>query len=209
MFQALIGGLLFGLGLSISMGPVLFAIIRNSVASGTRAGISFVLGVNLADIFFIIASLWMSRYLAKLGAYQYWIGLVGSGLFIFFGLIGYFKKENLYQYRESQKEYGASGGGLVKYWFSGFFFNLLNPGAIALWLSINLAAVSYTQSEKIIFFAVILIIVLLSDIFKVFLAGLLKKKLTIRNIVYVNKISSAILVVFGIVILIRTLYLSP
>ncbi len=208
MLEALLGGLLFGLGLSLSMGPVLFAIIRNSVSSGTRAGISFVLGVNMADISFIVTSLWMSRYLAKLGTYQYWIGLIGACLFIIFGLIGFFKKENLFQYRESQKQAEMSGGGLVKFWISGFFFNLLNPGAIALWLSINLAAVSYSQSEKMVFFIVILIIVLLSDVFKVFLAGLLKKKLTVRNIVYVNKISSAILILFGIIILIRTLYIS-
>ena len=47
MFEALLKGLTLGLLLSISVGPVIFSIIKQSLNNGHRGGIAFILGVSM------------------------------------------------------------------------------------------------------------------------------------------------------------------
>jgi threonine/homoserine/homoserine lactone efflux protein len=50
MFAPILKGLLLGLILSISIGPVIFAIIKQSLTYGKRSGYAFVAGVSTSDI---------------------------------------------------------------------------------------------------------------------------------------------------------------
>ena len=45
MFEALLKGLTLGLLLSISVGPVIFSIIKQSLNNGHRGGLAFIIGV--------------------------------------------------------------------------------------------------------------------------------------------------------------------
>ena len=54
MTSALIAGLAFGLFMAISVGPTIFAILKYSISYGWKAGMSFVIGVSLSDIIFVI-----------------------------------------------------------------------------------------------------------------------------------------------------------
>ncbi|HET6723550.1 MAG TPA: LysE family transporter, partial [Chitinophagaceae bacterium] len=56
MLEALIKGLTLGLLLSISVGPVIFSIIKQSLNSGHRGGIAFILGVSASDIALVLIS---------------------------------------------------------------------------------------------------------------------------------------------------------
>ena len=56
MFEALLKGLTLGLLLSISVGPVIFSIIKQSLNSGHRGGIAFILGVSASDIALVLIS---------------------------------------------------------------------------------------------------------------------------------------------------------
>ena len=56
MFEALLKGLTLGLLLSISIGPIIFSIIKQSLNSGHRGGIAFVLGVSASDIALVLIS---------------------------------------------------------------------------------------------------------------------------------------------------------
>ena len=49
----IIKGLLLGLILSISLGPVIFAIIKQSLTNGRKAGYIFVAGVSSSDVILI------------------------------------------------------------------------------------------------------------------------------------------------------------
>ena len=55
MLAPLIKGLVLGLILSISVGPVIFAIIKQSIYNGHKAGYIFVAGVSASDISLVIA----------------------------------------------------------------------------------------------------------------------------------------------------------
>jgi threonine/homoserine/homoserine lactone efflux protein len=50
MSAPIIKGLLLGLILSISIGPVIFAILKQSLTNGHKAGYAFVAGVSLSDM---------------------------------------------------------------------------------------------------------------------------------------------------------------
>jgi threonine/homoserine/homoserine lactone efflux protein len=79
---------------------------------------------------------------------------------------------------------------------------------MAFWLTAATAiAVSHTITDRIIIFATALILNMSADVVKVSLAGKLRKKLTIKNIRLINKISGLILVIFGTVLLFGVLIL--
>ncbi len=206
MVHALITGLLTGLILSFAVGYVVFAIIRYSINDGPRAGVSFVLGVSMADILFVAISVWASSFLLKVEGYEQQIGIIGSLVFIAIGLYGVLKKENIYKLRN--RKVNTRGGDLVKIWLAGLMLNLFNPGAIALWLSVNFAIIDYTINQKVVFFCAVLSMTLITDLFKVFLADLLRKNLTIRTTYYLNKISSALFVFLGIGLLIKSIFFT-
>lgn len=54
MTAALLKGLLLGVLLSISVGPVIFAIIKQSINNGHKAGYYFVAGVSASDITLVL-----------------------------------------------------------------------------------------------------------------------------------------------------------
>ena len=56
MFQAFITGITMGLYLAVSVGPILFTVIKQSLENGSRGGFSFVAGIWLSDFFFVVLS---------------------------------------------------------------------------------------------------------------------------------------------------------
>jgi threonine/homoserine/homoserine lactone efflux protein len=90
---------------------------------------------------------------------------------------------------------------------SGFLVNTLNPAVMAFWLTAATAlAVTHSLKDRIIIFCTCLIINIAADIGKVTLAGKLRRKLTIKNIRLINKISGLILMIFGTVLLTGVLF---
>jgi len=56
MFEAVLKGITLGLLLTISVGPVVFSIIKQSLNNGHRGGIAFILGVSASDILLVLIS---------------------------------------------------------------------------------------------------------------------------------------------------------
>ena len=56
MLEAMLKGLTFGLLLSISVGPVLLTIIKQSLNNGHRGGFAFIAGVSASDITLVLVS---------------------------------------------------------------------------------------------------------------------------------------------------------
>ncbi len=207
MWQAIISGITLGLILVISVGPVIFTIIKQSLNNGREGGFSFVAGVWLSDIILIIISNAFSELVTSLLTYRKLLGLVGS---IFLLLIGiyfvFFKKIKLQNPEGGIIKFTRAD--MVKIFISGFFINTLNPSVFLFWL-INATAFAseYTFTERILIFALCLCINITADIFKVLMAGKLRKRLTLHNISLINKVSGTILIGFGIALLVSTMLL--
>jgi threonine/homoserine/homoserine lactone efflux protein len=70
MTEALLKGLTLGLLLSISVGPVLFSVIKQSLNNGHRGGIAFAIGVSASDIFLVLISNVFTELFRTLKEYQ-------------------------------------------------------------------------------------------------------------------------------------------
>src|SRR5690606_23657541 len=93
--------------------------------------------------------------------------------------------------------------------FSGFLMNALNPGVIIYWIGAATLVSSEASIIKIIVFGTCLSLVLGVDLLKVFLADKIRKKLTLRNIMYLNKASAIIILSLGILLFLKTLLNVP
>jgi threonine/homoserine/homoserine lactone efflux protein len=202
MIDALLKGLALGSILALSVGPVIFTIIKQSLNNGREGGFSFVAGVWVSDILLIILSNAFSEWVKALLQYKQTIGYIGSLFLIAMGLFYLFLKKVQLNQQAGGEEPRFRKRDIAKIFSSGFLINTLNPSVLLFWL-INATAFAVTHSfrDRVLIFTVCMVFNMLADALKVLLAGKLRKKLTLHNLSLVNKISGVILVGFGIALL--------
>ncbi|MGX5819956.1 LysE family translocator [Chitinophaga lutea] len=197
---AIIAGLNLGLVLSVSVGPVIFAIIKYSISNGWRAGISFALGVSASDIMFVLIGNAATSFISNLGSYTNVIGFVGGLLLIGMGVYGLFFKQVKIVTGDERPEMFSTRD-YAKIWLGGFLMNTLNPGVIVFWLGICVAYAPTPVSYRMTMYGVCLVFVLSADILKVFLSDKIRHKLTLKNVHWLNRIAGVCMIVFGLVLL--------
>lgn len=203
--QAVINGVLLGLFMAISVGPTLFAIIRYSMHHSYKAGIAFILGVSFSDIIYVLLANIATNWLRFLEDHQRTVGYIGSGLFIVMGLISLLKKYKPKRPKQG-KALGISTGAYFKIWGTGFLMNALNPAVVLLWVGAAISVADATIPPRFVFFGVCLGIVLGFDVLKVFLADKIRRRLTLRRIMYLNRISALCILVFGFILLAKVYF---
>ncbi len=204
--EAIFKGLAMGLLLALSVGPVIFTIIKQSINNGREGGFSFVIGVWISDFLLVILSNAFSEMVTRLLDFKMQIGLTGSAFLIGMGVFYlFFKKVHIHP--EDISLPPLKGSDHAKIAIQGFLLNTLNPAVMAFWLTAATAiAVTHSVRDRIIIFATALALNMSADVIKVRLAGKLSKKLTIKNIRLINKISGLILLIFGAVLLLGVLF---
>jgi threonine/homoserine/homoserine lactone efflux protein len=208
MLNALLKGFAISLLLVFSVGPLVFTIIKQSINNGRFGGFSFVGGIWLSDLFWIILSNVFSEVVTEMLHFRKEIGITGSIFLISMGIYYlFFKKIHL---KEEEALLKVTTGTHAKLVLSGFLINALNPGVMAFWLTTATAlAVTNSVQERIVIFTTVLIINTGVDILKVLLAGKIRKSLNEKNISLINKISGLILLVFGLVLIAGIIYTTP
>jgi len=206
IIQAILKGLLMGLLLVISVGPVIFTIIKQSINNGKEGGFSFVAGVWASDFLLVLVCNIFSQFVTTLLDFKKPIGVVGSLFLISMGVYYlFFKKVDVHP--QDINLPALQGSDHAKLALQGFLVNTLNPGVIAFWLtSVTAIAITHTVRERIIIFSTCLITNISADIGKVTLAGRLRSKLTVHNIRVINRISGFILLCFGTALCIGVLF---
>ncbi len=206
IIQAIIKGLLMGLLLVISVGPVIFTIIKQSINNGKEGGFSFVAGVWTSDFIWVILSNTFSEFVTGLLDYKKQIGIGGSAILITMGVFYlFFKKVKLHP--EDISLPPLQGSDHAKIALQGFLINTFNPGVMGFWLtSATALAITHTTRERIIIFCTCLLLNMSADVGKVTLAGRLRSKLTIHNIKVINRVSGFIFIIFGSAILMGVLF---
>jgi threonine/homoserine/homoserine lactone efflux protein len=210
MIEAIWKGLALGIVLALSVGPIIFTIIKQSLTSGHKGGFSFVTGVWLSDIILVILSNVFTEWVTRLLEYKKLIGYGGSSFLIALGVFFFFfKKVHLKSTAGSIHIDEPSVHDMVKTFASGFLINTLNPGVLAFWLgNATVLALTHTLKQRIVIFSTCLIINMAADVGKVLMAGKLRKRLTVHNLNIINKISGAILIAFGIALLYGVIFLE-
>jgi threonine/homoserine/homoserine lactone efflux protein len=207
MWQAIISGLTLGCILALSVGPVIFTIIKQSINNGHTGGLSFVAGVWLSDIILVIISNVFSALVATLlEEYGNVIGYLGSAFLVGVGVYYLFFKKVTLRTDAEGNAIKFRKRDIFKIMSSGFFLNTLNPSVFFFWLGTASAFSKYNLSQRLLIFSVCLALNIAADILKVMLAGKLRNKLTLHNISIINKISGIILGSFGIALFITSYY---
>lgn len=200
MFEAVLKGLTLGLLLTISVGPVVFSIIKQSLNNGFRGGIAFILGVSASDIALVLVSNVFTQMFGYLVKHKNFIGVAGSIFLISMGIYFlFFKKIKVDD--SGVQLLQLSKGDYVKTFLSGFFMNLLNPAVFLFWLTTSTTLITLTTENRIIAFVTCLAFVLATDLLKVILAQKIRKKLTPHNIQILSRINGLVLFGFGAILL--------
>ena len=214
MLDAFLKGLAISLLLIFSVGPVIFTIIKQSINHGRRGGFSFIIGVWISDIIWVILSNGFSEAIKTLLHFKIPIGIGGCCFLIGMGIyFTFFKKIEPRRLQEPKEIAGdeiTPTGKKTNYFailISGFIINTLNPAVISFWviMAASLASV-YSLYERIIIFSTCLGVNMLADIGKVLGAGSIGKKLSDRVILLINRISGILYLIFGVVILVGIIY---
>ena len=200
MFEALLKGITLGIWLSLSVGPVLFSIIKQSLNNGHKGGMAFVFGVSLSDISLVLISTVFTQLFKRVTAYMVEIGIAGCVFLLSLGIYYFFFKkikvkdaaQPAFQFRKSD---------YAKIFASGFLMNTLNPAVFLFWIAASTGTIEHTIRERAIIFTTCLAFVLGSDIVKVLLAGKIRNRLTPRNIHIIGKVNGLILIVLGLLII--------
>ncbi len=206
MIAALLKGLALGLLLSISVGPVVFSIIRQSLNNGHKGGFAFVAGVSASDVLLVLICNVFSQLFKAAMSHTRFIGIAGSVFLILMGLYNIFFKK-VPQPGEVKKVQVFRKRDVVAAFFQGFFMNLLNPGVLLFWFAASATILddsetaAHPEQYRFVVFTTCLLLVLSADISKVLLAGKIRSRLTPHNIHIIDRVSGLILTIFGIVLM--------
>jgi len=198
-------GVVFGLILTIMLGPIFVALTQTGIEKGARAGITVGLGVWSSDFLVILFSyLFISQVdaLVQDEVFKYWMGLIGGFILITFGIAIFLKKT------EAIKEGGSySAKNYFGFWLKGFLVNTINPFTFIFWLGVistKVIGVNMTGKQAAIFISAIMITIIATDCMKVYGAKAIRTQLKPSHIQMISRVAGAALVVFGIVLLYQT-----
>src|SRR4030081_2650397 len=93
IIQSILKGIAMGLLLVISVGPVIFTIIKQSINNGKEGGFSFVAGVWISDVVLVLLSNLFSEFVTALLDFKKPIGIGGSILLASMGIYYLFLKK--------------------------------------------------------------------------------------------------------------------
>ena len=200
MTDAIISGVLLGLALMFSVGPVIFTIIKLRINYGLASAFYFIAGVWLSDAFWVVTANAFSGLFENLVTYRKPIGIVGGVFLIALGMYYLFIKK---YHTKEELDNGVKIGNAThaRLFITGFLINTLNPGVIALWFAAATKSLSNTFDERVTIFSICLLLNMAADFLKIHLAGKLRRKLTDRNITIINKTSGSMFVIFGILLI--------
>ena len=205
MIEAIIAGLLLGLALVFSVGPVIFTILKLRINYGISSAFYFIAGVWLSDLLWVVTANIFGSLLQSLQVYKVQIGAAGGIFLISLGIYYLFFKK-YHSKEELDKGIKINTTTHARLFFTGFLINTLNPGVIALWLAAATKSISATLEEKVVTFSICLAMNIGADFFKINLAGKLRSKLNDKNIVIVNKISGFMFLAFGVALIFGVVY---
>lgn len=200
-FEAII----LGLSLSLLIGPIFVAQFSGVTHDGLKGGFMVCFGIWLSDLLFIIFSYIVLQNFkdAHLSSQTYQlIGWAGGVLLLILGLRNIFKTGTPKLVKESNIHLKYS-----KHFTKGFLINTINPFTILFWMATGGLYVLTKQVGMGIYtlvFGTILCCIILTDSIKVILLSRINNKTIEDNILIINRVSGFALVLFGIVLFIRS-----
>jgi threonine/homoserine/homoserine lactone efflux protein len=206
LFEGMILGLT--LALFFGFGPAFFALVQTGIHRGFFKGFILALGVFLNDLTVVSVSIVAAHAVMDNMHKHQLLGVLGGIILIIFGILT-FRHKIVVNSSEGEEVVNNNEPHALTYLIKGFLLNIANPFVWLFWPTVVLGVAAPfmdTTTDIILFFAGTLSIIFSSDVAKVYLASKIKNYITDKFLRLINKIAAVSLVVFGIVLIIRSLY---
>ncbi len=203
-------GMFLGLTLALffGFGPAFFALVQTGIHRGFSKGFILAVGVFLNDLTVVSISIVAAHAVMDNMHKHQLLGVVGGLILMTFGFLTYRHKIVV---SSDDEVINISEPHAITYLVKGFLLNIANPFVWLFWPTVVLGVAAPfmdTTSDIILFFAGTLAVVFSSDVAKVYLATKIKRYITDKFLRLVNKIAGIILIIFGIALIVRSLYES-
>ena len=189
-------GVLIGFSIAAPVGPIGVLCIRRTLADGPAAGLATGLGAASADaIYGMVAAFGLTWITGLLLGGQAWIRIVGGAFLLYLGLRTFFA-------RPGERPATASGAGLAAAYASTFLLTLTNPMTILSFVAVFAAlGLGTARTDPASAAALVLGVFAGSALWWLTLSGLVgafRARFDARALRWVNRVSGAIIVAFGI-----------
>lgn len=207
MLQLIIDGIYLGLALAILLGPIFILLMQSSLEHGTRAGLIAGSGIWVSDVIIVSLTLLFIRRIDSLvqhPSFIFWMGLIGGIVLIAVGVASAMKESTLDL--NPKQDLGNTWFGFFS---KGFLVNTVNPFTFIFWLTTitsYVATKGIDPAESKIFVTAIIFTIMATDTLKVLLAKMIRKRINTKTLNLINKIAGAALVIFGFVLLLRSVW---
>lgn len=194
-------GILLGFSIAAPVGPIGVLCIRRTLCEGPKYGLVTGLGAASADtIYGMIAGFGITFISGLLISGQRWLSLVGGMFLCYLGMRSFFSELVVSEEHVSRR-------GLLGSYFSALLLTLTNPLTILSFAAI-FAGMGLADGTRDYLSPIFLVcgVFIGSALWWLFLSGaisLLRARFKLRALIWVNKISGIILVIFGLLVLMR------
>lgn len=189
-----------GLLLSFMLGPVFFVLLETSATKGFRAGVSFDIGVLIADVCFLLIAYFTSFQLLENLSNQPGLYVFGGMILLVYGIFLFSRKAK--GKKTLHPKISTTGYmGLVA---KGFLLNFINIGVLAFWLGLIIVVGPSLENDPDrmkVFFGTVLAVYFMTDLLKILLAKQLKRYLTPERVLLINKGLGLLLIFCGLVLI--------
>lgn len=205
MIHPLFEGIFIGLTMAVMIGPAMFALLQTSIHRGTRSGVYLAIGIFLSDFLIVVMSYLGAAQLLNQGKKSLLVGLIGGTILIIYGIVTFTKKVQIDDANSLLEQKKIPGP--LTYLVKGFFLNFANPFVWFFWFTVMMGISGTYGSEFSAvssLFGGVLITIFSTDVLKVFIASRIKQYMTPKVLNLVNYIVGILLVIFGIILIIRS-----
>jgi len=200
MIKALLEGIVWGLVLSMMLGPVFFGLIHTSIHKGFKKALLYASGVACSDAFFIAITYFGVAGFMEEPDFQKFMTIVGGVIMIAFGIYYLLKKAPDSIQLENQKKQPSKSN----MWIKGFILNGINPSVFLFWIGmVGYVTTTYenSQSHVFVFFLFSILTVFSADTLKAFIAHKIKIYFTVKVLNKMNKVLGAMILLAGVSLL--------
>lgn len=204
--EYVVQGLIYGMSLSILLGPIFVALTQTSLSAGWKAGIWVGIGIWISDLVVILGSYFFTSQFREMTTnpqYPFWSAVIGGSILSIVGIMTFLSSPKPVTENTETKKWMKSG-----YFGKGFAVNFFNPFTFFFWFTLmhTYGSLQKTTSyEIVILFTTILATIILTDSAKVLAAAWISHKMSPRIIQITRQIAGLVIFGAGIAIVLKSI----
>lgn len=201
-FSIFIKGLIIGFSIAAPVGPIGVLCIRRTLTEGRLSGFVSGLGAATADaVYGCIAGFGLTFISTFLIEQSQWLRLIGGGFLLYLGIRTFLAHSN----SQSDSDYpNVQGANLTRNYLSTFVLTLTNPLTILSFAAVFAGlGIGSTSSGNYLSALILVIGVFLGSCSWWFIlsgaVGLFRQRIKPDSLIWVNRVSGVIIIIFGII----------